>query len=190
MLSTKAKTLAALTFAGACLSAAHAAPAPADVVTNKTITFEENSSDFGATFGLLNGKTGYSFLSKFNFALTGSSDLDSAFVSVAGKKTDLSFSAFDLYTQAGKLVTTGQGGAVDKITDVWKISFADLAAGAYTLAVAGKVVGVSGGSFGGNVSVSPVPEPATWSMMVGGFGVLALVARRRKTTAEPNFSIA
>jgi hypothetical protein len=31
-----------------------------------------------------------------------------------------------------------------------------------------------------NISVAAVPEPATWAMMIGGFGLIGAVARRRK----------
>lgn len=38
----------------------------------------------------------------------------------------------------------------------------------------------------GNVSVpfAAVPEPSTWAMMLGGFGLLGFSARRRRTTAR------
>lgn len=40
----------------------------------------------------------------------------------------------------------------------------------------------SGGAYGGNftVAMAPVPEPATYGMMLGGLGILAMLARRRK----------
>lgn len=49
--------------------------------------------------------------------------------------------------------------------------------------------GVGDGNFGDNggsfsVTVSAVPEPATWGMMIAGFG-LAGAAMRRKRTAAP-----
>jgi hypothetical protein len=30
---------------------------------------------------------------------------------------------------------------------------------------------------------APVPEPATWAMMIGGFGLLGAAARRRRRIA-------
>ena len=32
------------------------------------------------------------------------------------------------------------------------------------------------------LTVTPVPEPATWAMMIGGFGLLGAAARRRRIT--------
>ena len=43
------------------------------------------------------------------------------------------------------------------------------------------VRGVSGsqGAFSGTLSLAAVPEPATWAMMIGGFGMIGAAARRR-----------
>jgi hypothetical protein len=32
-------------------------------------------------------------------------------------------------------------------------------------------------------SIDPVPEPGTWMMMIAGFGLVGVSARRRKTIA-------
>lgn len=58
------------------------------------------------------------------------------------------------------------------------------AAGTQTLRIAGSGHGSYGGSvsyaaFGGGGNPAPVPEPATWAMLLGGFGVLGMAARRR-----------
>ena len=39
------------------------------------------------------------------------------------------------------------------------------------------------GSFGGNATFSPVPEPATWAMMLIGFGAMGVAFRRRRVSA-------
>jgi hypothetical protein len=41
---------------------------------------------------------------------------------------------------------------------------------------------ISGGSASGVPGIPGVPEPATWAMMIGGFGLIGAVARRRRTT--------
>lgn len=54
--------------------------------------------------------------------------------------------------------------------------------GPLTLVVNGVANVKAGGtvSYGGDFNVSAVPEPATYGMLVGGMGVLAFAARRRK----------
>jgi PEP-CTERM motif len=55
-----------------------------------------------------------------------------------------------------------------------------------TLASAGNLYAVVNDTFYSNnvgsfeVSVSAVPEPATWAMMIGGFGIAGLAMRRRR----------
>ncbi len=43
-----------------------------------------------------------------------------------------------------------------------------------------------GGGFGGvaldNIAVNAVPEPATWALMLGGFGMVGFAMRKRQTT--------
>jgi len=41
----------------------------------------------------------------------------------------------------------------------------------------------NGGIFLDGVSVTPVPEPAEWAMMIAGLGVVGLIARRRRADA-------
>lgn len=37
------------------------------------------------------------------------------------------------------------------------------------------------GSYGGNASFNPIPEPATWAMMIAGFGLIGVAMRKRQT---------
>jgi hypothetical protein len=39
--------------------------------------------------------------------------------------------------------------------------------------------GASGGNFNGTGNLTAVPEPATWAMMIMGFGLVGGVMRRR-----------
>lgn len=43
-------------------------------------------------------------------------------------------------------------------------------------------------SYGGNVTIAPVPEPATWAMMVAGIAAVGFTMRRRSNTARVAFS--
>lgn len=55
-------------------------------------------------------------------------------------------------------------------------------AGAYKFFVAGFATGSMGGSYGGVLqSVTAVPEPETYAMMLAGLGALGFLARRRRT---------
>jgi len=54
-----------------------------------------------------------------------------------------------------------------------------LGPGPLTLTISG-VVSSGGGSYGGNINVLAVPEPETYAMMLGGLGLLGVMARRRK----------
>lgn len=56
----------------------------------------------------------------------------------------------------------------------------DLQAGAsYALEFRGTIDGSSGGSYGGTLSITPVPEPTGLALMAASLGVMTLVSRRR-----------
>lgn len=61
-----------------------------------------------------------------------------------------------------------------------------LAAGNYTLLVWGTADGLAGGTgtYGVNMSISPVPEPATYGMMLVGLGLLGFASRRRDASND------
>jgi hypothetical protein len=42
--------------------------------------------------------------------------------------------------------------------------------------------GAAGAKYSGEVTVTAVPEPATYGMLLGGLGILGFLARRRKNT--------
>lgn len=61
-----------------------------------------------------------------------------------------------------------------------KLANASLGIGSYTFAFAGNNANV-GGALTGNVTISaPVPEAATWAMMILGFGAMGIAIRRRR----------
>ena len=53
-------------------------------------------------------------------------------------------------------------------------------AGSYYLAVGGLSNGTQGGIYNGAISVTAVPEPETYAMMLAGLGALGFLARRRR----------
>lgn len=50
----------------------------------------------------------------------------------------------------------------------------------FKLALNGSLVNPALAKYSGQITVSAVPEPATYGMMLGGLGLMGLVARRRK----------
>jgi hypothetical protein len=67
-------------------------------------------------------------------------------------------------------------------TDAWSLAGYGLSGGAYALRIDGRVRGAGGGAFGGDLTVSPVPEPQAWGMLLAGLGICVGggLARRRQ----------
>jgi hypothetical protein len=55
-----------------------------------------------------------------------------------------------------------------------------LARGGYSFTVAGNGSGLFGGKYAINAIAAPVPEPATWAMMLAGIGLIGFMAYRRR----------
>ena len=53
-----------------------------------------------------------------------------------------------------------------------------------------RVIGTSGGnaSYDGVIAFAPVPEPAAWAMMIGGFGMVGAAVRRRKAPVRVTYA--
>ncbi|MEO7411612.1 MAG: FxDxF family PEP-CTERM protein [Sphingomicrobium sp.] len=69
-------------------------------------------------------------------------------------------------------------------TEIRSLAGLGIGAGNFTLTVQG-TPGTQNGSFGGSVAFvaqSAVPEPATWAMMLMGFGGIGVAMRRRRRT--------
>lgn len=81
------------------------------------------------------------------------------------------------WSTAIPLSGTGYNGTVSVISPI------TLGAGSYILEMRGDVVGTAGGSYAGVLNISPVSEPAEWTMMLLGIGFIGIaVARRKKST--------
>ncbi len=63
-----------------------------------------------------------------------------------------------------------------------QIAVSPLVAGTYNLHVNGTVE-AGGGSYFGGITVTPIPEPETYAMMLAGLGFIGFVASRRKRRA-------
>ena len=61
-----------------------------------------------------------------------------------------------------------------------KLAWGPAPGGNYYIAVGGVTNGTQGGIYNGAISVTAVPEPETYAMMLAGLGALGFLARRRQ----------
>ena len=148
-------------------------------------------SAFAADLGSLDlssGSSGFSntpiagsFVDTLTFALPVSSLSNGSVTTVVNGNQDLDFTSVALAGPSGAFAFSMLLG--DPV-EVWALpgSGALLGAGVYTLTLTGtNSAGVA--SYGGNFAVmpiSPVPEPASFALMLAGASVVLFLARRRR----------
>jgi len=172
--------------AGIALSASTTFASAAMINTTTALTFtgfgDLSGADFSHQFGAADSNK--TFLDIYTFTIT-AADIGASFSSPAiirGRVSDLSFSAFDLYTSSGTRLAIGTiGSGLSPGSDAGALA-ASLGAGSYKLEIAGTVLGIRGGNYNGSLSVSPVPEPATWGMTLSGLAAVGALVRRRKSS--------
>ena len=110
--------------------------------------------------------------------------------SAIGKTGVFNFSSIGLYEgfgTGGTLLQSGSIGARMGGTQTASLGEYTLDVGNYTIAYSGSVIGAPAG-VGSNITFalgSAVPEPASWAMMLGGFGLVGGALRnRRKATVR------
>ncbi len=152
-------------------------------------TVPDGAGGFNAFFGdtLTEAQSGSSFADLFTFAVAGTpfdaaASVTSSFLDSPGSK-DLSITGLSLYRYDPQtLAVIGNAvagvdltGFGDNPVDSWTVTGLNLASGAYAIRVDGMVAGTAGGSFGADLTVSPVPEAPAYALMLAGLlgGVLA-----------------
>jgi len=169
-------------------SAAHAAPAPAPLVTYVPMdlgapgVFTDTWSFSGGGTGAVAGKT---FDDVFLFNVTDTPNISFvASSTVTNGVTGVNFlgGAYAVYAWSdGTLYDLRAANLPGSVSG----GIYSLSTGEYALEIAGTYV-ANGGSFSGVITGMPVaaavPEPTSWLMMLAGLTAVAGVARRRKNT--------
>jgi hypothetical protein len=162
----------------AALAALAAAPAHATTIF---VGPAASTTTFGhASPGVL-GKT--SFTDTFGFTLTHAGDISGTISSPynqikLGKKTltqNLVFTTVKLDTTAWTFTTNGAG-----LSASGGMAEEPIAPGFHTLTISGKNLGNTMSNYTAVLNFLPVPEPATWAMVITGIGMLGVAARRRR----------
>ena len=144
-------------------------------------TLESFGSDFfGANRNAAEG-TG-SFSDGFTFTLSAAWDANAQLGSIILNGKDIDFSSIMLDTFSFYQV------GFDPNAESWQLDPVFLAAGPHTITVKGSIIAgpnaPGGGAYSGTINVAPpVPEPATWAMMLLGFGAIGFAMRRRRRPA-------
>jgi len=151
---------------------------------NATETYTQIDSSFlnsaGTAFFGANVKGQTSISDSFSFTLDGDNAANAQVSSIMFRNIDIDFTSIyiDVNDAAHRFVQTG----FDPQTETWELASIFLSAGTHTIYVNGNVAGSShNGSYVGNLNIAAVPEPATWAMMLIGFGAVGWQLRRRSS---------
>jgi hypothetical protein len=186
----KSLVLSAL-FAGAAFASQGAAAQAIDRSV-PLVTAGDGVGGFNAHFGdtFAASTVGSTFSDVFTFNIStpfdAAASVTSSYLNTQQTK-DLLITGFSLYRyDPGTMAILGtaiagvnETGFGSHPTDSWSLSAYGLSSGYYALQINGQVLGAGGGAFGGDLTVSPVPEPQSWAMLLAGLGMLGMATRRK-----------
>lgn len=178
-------------FAGAAFASQGAAAQAIDR-TVPLVTVGDGVGGFNAHFGdtFTASTFGNTFTDVFTFNVStpfdAAASVTSSYLNTPQTKdlliTGLSLYRYDPGTMAilgTAIAGVNETGFGSHPTDSWSLSAYGLSSGYYALQVNGQVLGAGGGAFGGDLTVSPVPEPQSWAMLLAGMGMLGMAAHRK-----------
>jgi len=182
-------------FIGAMLMASASVVCAATVSSAYTITLEGSDNLLTAGFkntytnlstGISN-LTGKTFEDTITFTLPSynslAANVTSTIKGVGGNGIKLT--SLSLYEGASLVATGVASTSTTGISSLDDLLYEGLeSAGTYKLVVDGTFLGKGGGSYGGTVNVTPVPEPESWGLTVSGLVAVGLMVRRRKGQAK------
>lgn len=181
--------------AGFMTVAAHAATPIVREMPMELVSDDEGgfNAHFGNNFG--SSTAGKSFADKYFFSINSNFDTSASLTSSylnSAKVKDLTITGFSLtkYDPSSMTNLMTVNGSNETLaganpTDTWSLKSFGLTNGSYFIKVDGKVLGNGGGTYGSDLTISAVPEPETYGMLLAGLGLMGFVARRKakKTTA-------
>nr|WP_295661618.1 FxDxF family PEP-CTERM protein [Polymorphobacter sp.] len=171
-----------LSFAAVALMAVKASAVTTIVSLGAIVVPPTQSSSIGITFARNGANSGFYEFTISQPNTTGVSSFTNSAVGKIGMFNFLSLNLYSGFGIGGTKLETGTivpraGGTTQAYLDPYTFG-----TGNYTIAYSGTVKGRPA-SVGSSVTfaLAAVPEPASWALMVVGFGMVGFAARRRTT---------
>lgn len=147
------------------------------------------SDNFGVT--VKTAGPGNAFSAVFTFDTTGFGELLADLSIISGvtslnQKGDVDFTSVTLDSFVFDITPDQFNSTTGKYEDIASLGAVKLSEGLHTVTVTGFAVAPA--SLGGTINVSPVPEPATWAMMIAGVAAVGMSMRRRSSVSQVAFS--